>query len=223
MPQTFAQGVIIGAATTAAAAAVIAAALSLRASRAVSASSAGAASTTSSAQSVGVYETDKAVAEYLMFHFGAPSDILPYEPSVAPHGALDFASRTAAACVAWSRRAGVPLSAAFDVGCAVGRTSFDLSRDFERVVGLDYSHAFVNAAAALLASGRAEYACTVEGEVTAVKTVLVPAGVRSERIKFVQGDACKLPASDALGGAFSVIHAANLVCRLPDPMCVGCR
>lgn len=48
-------------------------------------------STTSSSHSGNVYETDKAVAEYLMFHFGAPSDILPYDN--APHSALEFASR----------------------------------------------------------------------------------------------------------------------------------
>ena len=48
-------------------------------------------STTSSGHSGSVYETDKAVAEYLMFHFGAPADILPY--AAGPHAALDFASR----------------------------------------------------------------------------------------------------------------------------------
>jgi len=48
-------------------------------------------STTSSSHSGNVYETDKAVAEYLMFHFGAPNDILPYNEG--PHSALEFASR----------------------------------------------------------------------------------------------------------------------------------
>lgn len=48
-------------------------------------------STTSSGHSGSVYETSKAVAEYLMFHFGSPTDILPYEDG--PHNALNFASR----------------------------------------------------------------------------------------------------------------------------------
>lgn len=48
-------------------------------------------STTSSSHSGNVYETDKAVAEYLMFHFGASKDILPYENG--PKEALDFAVR----------------------------------------------------------------------------------------------------------------------------------
>lgn len=48
-------------------------------------------STTSSGHSGNVYETDKAVAEYLMFHFGADNDILPYENG--PKDALNFAVR----------------------------------------------------------------------------------------------------------------------------------
>ena len=49
-------------------------------------------STTSSAQGVNVYESAKATAEYLMFHFGSPADVFPYGPSVASPP-LDFAER----------------------------------------------------------------------------------------------------------------------------------
>ena len=42
-----------------------------------------------------------------------------------------------------------------DLGCAVGGASFALSRTFGRVVGLDYSQAFVDAANALKARARA--------------------------------------------------------------------
>jgi hypothetical protein len=48
-------------------------------------------STTSSSHSGNVYETQKAVAEYLMFHFGEPKDLLPYADG--PTNALDFAAR----------------------------------------------------------------------------------------------------------------------------------
>jgi hypothetical protein len=179
------------------------------------------ASTTSSAQGTGVYETDKAVAEYLMFHFGAPGDILPYPPSIAPHGALDFAARTGRICARAAAAAGLPLDAALDVGCAVGGTAFDLSRDFSRVVGIDFSHAFVAAANALKAAGAAGYTCAVEGELCAKRTAVLPPGVRAERAAFRQGDACALATAEELGGRFTVIHGANLLCRLPDPMCVG--
>ncbi len=117
-------------------------------------------------------------------------------------------------CTEWCRKAGVPLEGALDVGCAVGRSSFEFSRAFPRVVGVDFSHAFIAAANGLKATGAAPYTMTVEGDITASLTARVPAGVRAEACTFRQGDACDLP-SDL--GRFSVIHAANLLCRLPDP------
>lgn len=175
-------------------------------------------STTSSAQSVKVYETRKAVAEYLMFHFGSQEDILPYPTTVVSHSALDFASRTAGLCREWVVKAGLPLEGAFDVGCAVGRTSFDLSAHFSRVVGVDFSHAFIAAANDLKAKGSAGYTHDVEGEIKATRVATIPPSSRPSNITFTQGDACNLPSVGALGGSFTVIHAANLLCRLPDPM-----
>lgn len=35
---------------------------------------------------------------------------------------------------------------ALDVGCSVGGASFELARSFDEVVGIDFSHAFVDAA-----------------------------------------------------------------------------
>lgn len=172
-------------------------------------------STTSSSHGGSVYETSKAVSEYLMFHYGKPEDILPYE--CGPHSALDFATRTAQLCIDWCKKLNVPLDAAFDVGCAVGRTSFDLTSAFERVVGLDFSHAFVDAANRLKANQAATYTCTEEGSLQSQRTVSLPSNARQDRASFVQGDACNLPTAQELGGKFSVIHGANLLCRLPDP------
>ena len=176
---------------------------------------AAAGSTTSSGHTGSVYETATAVGEYLMFHFGAPEDVLPYP--AGPKAALDFASRTAAMCTEWCRREGLPLGGALDVGCAVGRTSFDLSAHFARVVGIDFSAAFVAAANSLKADGSAPYSLTVEGDVRDTHLAQVPRGAHAERITFAVGDACALPETASLGGPFSVIHGANLLCRLPRP------
>lgn len=213
----FIRGIVVGSSCAALVVTAASFVQRLAAARALATASAGE-STTSSAQSVGVYETEKAVDEYLLFHFGSAADIIPYQSSISPLGALDFAERTAGVCIAACKSAGVPLRAAFDVGCAVGGTAFALSRDFDRVVALDYSHAFVAAAQALFENGSTRYSCTVEGEMTASREARLPAGVRGERLSFMQGDACALPDVKALGGKFSVVHAANLICRLPDPM-----
>jgi len=111
----------------------------------------------------------------------------------------------------------LPLDYALDIGCAVGGSSFEFSRDFKHVVGIDYSHAFIATANMLKEKGSATYTMTVEGKLTATHTAIVPAGIKQDNIQFFQGDACHLPL-DILGNKkYSVIHAANLLCRLPDP------
>jgi 2-polyprenyl-3-methyl-5-hydroxy-6-metoxy-1,4-benzoquinol methylase len=39
-----------------------------------------------------------------------------------------------------------PHTRVLDLGCAVGRASFELGRYFENVTGVDFSHSFINAA-----------------------------------------------------------------------------
>jgi hypothetical protein len=65
------------------------------------------------------------------------------------------------------------------------------------------------------------YRFTVEGDITASATAAAPAEAKCSRIRFVQGDACNLASAEDLGGPFHIVHAANLLCRLPDPMWVA--
>jgi len=220
---------LVGAAAGAAGAALLQALLQWRASRAAAAAAAQL-STTSSGHSGAVYETAKALDEYLLFHYGAPAELLPYaRVPGAPFSALDFAVRTAELCAQWHRAAGAgagaaaaDLGAAFDVGCATGRSSFELSRlGYSSVVGLDFSHSFVQACQQL-ARGALPFGMQVEGAVTARGEARAPAGSRPEACAFVQGDACALDvkALRALtpgGRGFALVHAANLLCRLPEP------
>ena len=39
----------------------------------------------------GFYETDKALSEYLLFHYGKPDEVLPWE--LGPTDALDYPVR----------------------------------------------------------------------------------------------------------------------------------
>lgn len=66
----------------------------LWAERKAGASSAAVVSTTSSSHDQSVYETEKAIQEYLLLHFGADKDILPYSPDIAPTNALHFPERS---------------------------------------------------------------------------------------------------------------------------------
>src|SRR4029079_2533806 len=52
-------------------------------------------------RSLNIYETDKLLAEYLLFHYGSAGEILPYE--FGPQTALDFPMRCVTECIDQSR------------------------------------------------------------------------------------------------------------------------
>ncbi len=174
------------------------------------------------------YETRRAVDEYLQFHFGKPSDVMPYKDG--PLGALRFPARCADMCAKHCRStrgsraigdAHPPQGLALDVGCAVGGASFELARHFGAVVGLDASRAFVSAARLMRDRGRLSYRALSEGSVTVTREAVVNERIDRDRVVFREADACDLPAS-LLGpvgghGRHDAVLAANLLCRLPDP------
>ena len=57
-------------------------------------------------------------------------------------------------------------SRALDIGCAVGRSSFELTQKFEEVVGIDFSQSFVDACNHLKDQGKVTYFIPTEGELT---------------------------------------------------------
>lgn len=153
------------------------------------------------------YETDQLLNEYLLFHYGRPEETLSYD--FGPKGSLDFPAR----CV--REGFGEFLGGrALDVGCAVGRSSFELARHCESVIGIDFSHSFIQAANRLKSSGRLEYQKLEEGSRFSDAIAEVPIGIDRERVSFETGDATNLR-SDL--GTFDMVLAANLLCRLPDP------
>ena len=157
-----------------------------------------------------IYESDKILAEYLLFHFGTAEEILTPDRSwpAGMREALDFPIRTAAHFSSHLVARGL------DLGCAVGRSAFEMSRHCEEVVGIDFSHAFIHAAEALRNGETLTYARHEEAALATPLAARLPAGVDPARLVFQQGDAMALP--DDLG-QFDRVHAANLFCRLPEP------
>jgi putative 4-mercaptohistidine N1-methyltranferase len=154
-----------------------------------------------------IYETDKLLAEYLLFHYGTAEEIAPPVP-----GALDYAVRCVTECV---DRSAVPENArALDLGCAVGRSTFDLARLCSEAIGIDYSERFVVAAETIRRDGAMPYARTDEGELTTPLTAHRPTGVDAARVTFEVGDAMALRAGL---GTFDVVLMANLIDRLREP------
>jgi putative 4-mercaptohistidine N1-methyltranferase len=156
------------------------------------------------------YESSRLLAEYLLFHYGSGEQILGERPG--PREALDFAVRCVHELLDIER---VPAGArALDIGCAVGRSCFELCAFCANVVGVDFSNSFIQAARELKSRGELSYEMVVEGEICELTQARVPAALDRRRAHFQVGDATNLPADL---GTFDVVLAANLICRLTEP------
>jgi len=156
------------------------------------------------------YETERALSEYLLFHYGSASQTMPW--SFGPATALSYPARCVSECLDPLL---LPAQArALDLGCAVGRSTFELARHCSEVIGIDYSHRFIEVARDLQHQGSTSYAYVEEGRLTTPATAEVPAEIDRRRVTFEQGDAQALRVDL---GHFDVVLMANLVDRLRDP------
>lgn len=151
------------------------------------------------------YETDKGVSEYLEFHFGETYFNCPH-----------YLNRIVNECLK-----SLPVSQrrrALDLGCAVGRASFECAKYFNEVKAIDFSTHFIRSAVRLQQTGRLQYAIFEEGELTKnCDCNLADFGVtltEAAKIEFMQGDACNLRTSL---GKFDLVIASNLIDRLYNP------
>ena len=156
------------------------------------------------------YDSDAALDQYLLFHYGTPDQICPLRPEART--ACGFPVR----CVS-EPLAGLPLSGrarALDLGCAVGRSSFELTRHFDQVVGIDFSARFIEAAQRMGRDREVTIQTPREGSRTDKLRLLLPDKLHTASVQFEQGDACRLRGNL---GSFDFVLMANLIDRLPDP------
>lgn len=139
-------------------------------------------------------------------HYGADELLMPW--GFGPRSGLRFPERT----VGYFPDGKV--ERALDIGCAVGCSSFELSKRADEVVGVDYSSSFIAAARRLVGGGVLEYTVRQTGRVESRALAQLPDGSRPGCCRFLTGDAMDLPAGL---GLFDRVHAANLICRLSHP------
>lgn len=154
------------------------------------------------------YSTELARSEYLLFHYGNDDDLNPED--LISKAALHFPIRSVTECLDLD----LPHASALDIGCSVGRSSFELSRYCEEVVGVDSSKIFIEAAKTIQSQGFLEYPIPEEGTQMGWRMALRPEGVSQDRVKFVCQDALSFCLSSK---PFNVVLAANLICRLENP------
>lgn len=157
-----------------------------------------------------LYETEKLLSEYLLFHYGSAEDLLGNFPG--PGEAAGFAPRLVRQLLDTSILP--PDASALDVGCAVGGSSFELTKHCQNVLGIDFSASFVRAAAALAEGKTIACEIAVEGTRTQTFEAGAPAETHPSRAQFETGDAMDLRPDL---GTFDVVLAANLLCRLREP------
>lgn len=161
------------------------------------------------------YESDRGVAEYLLFHFGSTAQTFDFDEFRFPEFTR-YPVRCIEQCFDPERlivRDGYP-SRALDLGCAVGASSFELARFHDEVLGIDYSHAFVDAARKMAEMGSLRFRIPLEGMQSREIEATLPENIDISRVRFTQGDATQLP--DDLG-KFDTVFAGNLIDRVPDP------
>lgn len=156
------------------------------------------------------YETEQAASEYLLLHYGAREEVLPY--IFGPSTALNYPVRCVIECL--DKGLLPPKAKGLDLGCAVGRSTFELARTCRQVIGIDASKRFIEIANRLKEKGALTYRRKDEGELFTELMARIPSGVDPDRVTFRPGDAMNLPGGL---GLFDVVLGANLIDRLADP------
>lgn len=157
-----------------------------------------------------MYETEALLHQYLLFHYGEAREVLPFD--FGPKDALGYPVRIVDEFL--DRGALSQEARGLDVGCAVGRTSFELARHCAEVVGVDLSSRFIEAARELQQAGEFAYPRKLVGTIASPAMARVPEEINRRRVSFEVGDAHALRPELVL---FDVVVAANLLCRMQNP------
>jgi 5-histidylcysteine sulfoxide synthase/putative 4-mercaptohistidine N1-methyltranferase len=150
------------------------------------------------------YTTDSIISQYC--HFGWGENRL---------GVENYPAKCAS--IALEMMKDKPRKKAFDIGCAIGRSSFELARDFDEVIGVDFSARFIQEAEVLKQNGVLRYTVPTEGELESfheIKLSNFHLENEAKKVSFWQADACNLK---PIFKDFDLILAGNLIDRLYDP------
>lgn len=151
-----------------------------------------------------VYETDEQISQYCEFHYGDEY-----------YGVKNFPKNSVEVLTPYLKD--IKKSKALDLGCSVGRSSFELAKYFDEVLGIDFSANFINVGVKLKKYDSLTFKVTTEGDLFDEKTVSLKDFALDEikeKVTFMQGDACNL--KDLYAG-YDLIFCSNLIDRLYYP------
>lgn len=149
-----------------------------------------------------IYESDELVSQYCEFQYGDTH-----------FGVENFAISTARVATSFVNNT----KKALDLGCATGRATYELAKEFDEVEGIDFSVRFVQVGAKLKDDGYVAFSVKEEGEISQNKKVTInELGYEplKSKVSFWQGDACNLKPNFK---GYDLIMATNLIDRLYNP------
>ncbi|RXK06115.1 5-histidylcysteine sulfoxide synthase [Halarcobacter bivalviorum] len=151
-----------------------------------------------------VYETDEQISQYCEFHYGEEN-----------FGIRNFPKASVELLKPYFET--INTTKALDLGCSVGRSSFELARYFDEVLGIDFSANFINVGVKLKKYDTLTYKVATEGELYEEKTISLNDFELKEikdKVTFMQGDACNLK---DIYSNYDLIFCSNLIDRLYYP------
>jgi len=155
-------------------------------------------------QKVNIYETDNIISQYIEFQYGEKY-----------FNVDNFAKTCADICI--ERMDNKPHGKALDIGCATGRSSFELAKVFDHVDALDFSARLIQVPVNMQKTGLQRYVVQTEGDLKEYKEVsLKQFGFEdvASKVSFMQSDACNL--LDKFNN-YDLVFAGNLIDRLYNP------
>jgi len=152
-----------------------------------------------------IYETDFMVSQYIEFHYGEPYLSVANFPVACIEHCLPHIK-------------GRQTRKALDIGCATGRSSFELAKTFDHVDAVDFSARLIEAPTNLQNTGAQRYVIQDQGELMIYRDVNLDQfdgySAIKDKVRFMQGDACNLNDKYA---DYDFVFAGNLIDRLYDP------
>ncbi len=152
-----------------------------------------------------VYEQPGMVSQYIEFHYGASHFNVP-----------NFPVACARICIDAMRHRN--MERALDLGCATGRSSFELATAFSHVDAIDFSARLIEVPVNLQKTGLQRYIVQDEGELVTYKAIQLTDfeayDQAKDKVTFMQGDACNLAEKF---NNYDLVFAGNLIDRLYDP------
>jgi 5-histidylcysteine sulfoxide synthase/putative 4-mercaptohistidine N1-methyltranferase len=168
-------------------------------------------------KNINPYETDELVCQYIEFHYGQSYFNIDNYNKVCASEVIKFLGIN-------NNNNKKQFEKAIDIGCSVGRFTFELARYCDSILGIDLSARFIQVCYNVRDyENSLPYVIPIEGDLKEYKKIN-PTEIRNElgisdddcnKINFLQKDACNLPLSEYNG--YDLIFCGNLIDRLSDP------